>query len=61
MARDFEFYYLQRSVGSTWETLQQAEAVSVLTDGLADRMVSLGGEVRIVGARFEEAENAWAY
>jgi len=61
MARNFEFYYLQRSVGSTWETVQQAEAVSVLTDGLADRMATLGGGVRIVGARFEESDNAWAY
>jgi|GEM_PF-9809 MFS family permease len=61
MARNFEFYYLQRSVGSTWETVQQAEVVSVLTDGLADRMATLGGGVRIVGARFEESDNAWAY
>lgn len=61
MAKDFEFYYLQRSVGSAWETVRQAESVSVLTEGLADRMASLGGGVRIVGARFVEAENDWAY
>jgi MFS family permease len=59
MAKDFEFYYLQRSVGSSWETVQQSEAVSDLTANLA------GGEdgagVRIVGARFDSVAREWIY
>ncbi len=62
MARDYEFYYLQRKSGSSWETVQQSEAVSHLTDGLPDQLGELaGGGVRIVGARFDEGTNGWEY
>lgn len=62
MAKSFEFYYLQRGNGASWETVQQSEAVANLTAGLADRMAELGGSgVRIVGARFEEQAQDWSY
>ena len=62
MGREFEYYYLQRNNGSTWDTLQQSGSVTTLTSDLNDRMAALGGgELRIVGADFNEAAGAWSY
>ena len=62
MAKQFEYYYLQRNNGSTWDTLEQSGAVTTLTSDLNDRMATLGGAgLRIVGANFNEASGAWSY
>jgi MFS family permease len=62
MARQFEYYYLQRNNGSTWETLEQSGSATTLTSHLNDRMAALGGVgLRIVGANFNEAAGAWLY
>ena len=62
MARQFEFYYLQRDNGSAWDTLEQSGSATTLTKDLNDRIAVLGGgSLRIVGANFNEAVGAWSY
>lgn len=62
MNKRFEFYYLQQKSGDVWDTLEQSESAAVMTDSFADRLADGGLDVvRIVGARFETATNAWTY
>ena len=62
MARQFSHFYLQRSTGSAWETMQESESVAALTSGISDRLVVLGdAEIRIIGAKFDDQADAWSY
>jgi MFS family permease len=62
MSKQFEFYYLQRDSGGTWDTLGQSESVAMLTDSFASRLAAGGdGSFRIVGAAFDESVNNWTY
>jgi len=62
MAKRFEYYYLQLNAGAAWETAEQSDSVAALTTGLADHLASpTDGEIRIVGANFDEESETWAY
>lgn len=62
MTKQFEYYYLQRNAGLTWETIEESEAITVLTNGIGDRLTAIGGgEIRIVGASFDDRAEAWSY
>ena len=62
MNKRFEFYYLQRDSGDSWDTLEQSESPAVLTDSFTRRTMDKGGApYRIVGAAFDETTNSWNY
>ncbi|MDG2287032.1 MAG: MFS transporter, partial [Alphaproteobacteria bacterium] len=62
MNKRFEFYYLQRGAGGSWDTLEQSGSAAVLTDRFTTRLAANNGEsYRIVGAVFDEAAGRWDY
>ena len=58
----FGFYFLQRNAGGRWDTLEQAQSVTVLRSSLADQLAEAqDAELRIVGATFVPTQDRWVY
>ena len=62
MTKRFDYYYLQRNAGTSWDTLKEAESITVLSLNLADLLETPGeAKIRIVGALYDVHSEAWAY
>jgi MFS family permease len=62
MKQIFEYFYLQIDTKGGWETLDESNSMTGLTDNLSEKTSSISnGKIRIVGASFDKKENAWSY
>ena len=62
MPQEFENYYLQTKVASSWETIEEAQKLDSLVVKLEDKKADFSGlKVRIIGGTFDEENNIWKY
>ncbi len=62
MNSKFEYFYLQRNLRDSWETLSQSDTAEGLVDAFQDNISSeIKSEIRIVGARFDDTNQNWLY